>query len=41
MTEDEQLRRILEMLERLERKIDSLPCVKNKGLCPLKVKKDE
>jgi hypothetical protein len=33
MTEDEQLKRILEALERIEKKVDSLPC--RKGKCPI------
>lgn len=33
MTEDEQLRKILESLARIEKKIDSLPC--QRGFCPV------
>lgn len=34
MSEDEQLRRILEAIKRIEKKLDMLPCVRNKGRCP-------
>jgi hypothetical protein len=36
MSDEEQLRRILETVRRIEKKVDNLPCVRDNGrFCPM------